>query len=95
MRKRTKSKDLGNGNLEMSLFGATVTVAKSNYRKPTGRLKPYHLVKNTSVPPHLQGAVDKYLAIAKGLGIPHDRINSEVAEYLIKGYNEMAQKRAA
>ncbi len=97
-RNRTAAVDVGNGKVEMELFGSKVVVARGkgyHKPKPKGKIKPYHLVKGASVPEHLQGDVKNYLAIAKKLGIKRHKITAEVAEYLMKGYNEMARLRAA
>jgi hypothetical protein len=92
---KTKYRDLGNGNVEIELFGTAVVVPKGGPPKIKVRLKPYHLVKGTEIPVYLRKAVDNYLTIAEGLGIAHEKINAEIAEYLIKGYYEMALLRAA
>ena len=97
-RNRTEAVNVGNGKVEMELFGSKVVVKRGegyHKPKPKGKIKPYHLVKGADVPEHLQGDVKNYLAIAKQLGIKYHKITVEVAEYLMKGYNEMAQKRAA
>ena len=97
-RHRTPAVDVGNGKVEMELFGSKVVIKRGKgYRKPTpkGKIKAYHLVKGADVPEHLRVDVANYLAIATRLGIKHGKITVSVAEYLMKGYNEMAQQQAA
>jgi hypothetical protein len=82
--------------LNLGDASAVVTVtAKPKRPKRKVKLSPYHLTHGAKVPSSLKKDVENYLRIADGLGVPREKINREIAEYLVKGYHAMAQRRAA
>jgi hypothetical protein len=80
--------------IEMELFGATVQVEDNRPPQRKKRFKPHMLVSAKYCPDVLLEDRKNWLRVAEGLGIKEEQITREVAEALLKGHNQYAQKKA-
>jgi len=78
----------------MELFGSAVDVEDDRPPQRKKRFKPHMLVSDKYCPDVLKQDRANWLLVAKGLGIEEKQINREVAEALLKGHNQYAQRKA-